>query len=314
LEQTLLRKRAAERKKALLRAFGNPYRKLLALVALVVIAVCLFHVLSPREPRWQGKSVGVWLEEYYPQARYGARNYRGLGGEDVTKQALQAVGEKAIPALLRMLQAQDFPLKMECVNRLEKQDLVHVPYTLAETYHRRAIMGFEILGPRAKGALPELTRLFHQTNWTEVATEALRGIGADSLPIFRAGLSNRHEVIRAMSAAALGSYGSNAVADLPRLLPFLNDSNARVRGSTAVALGSIGQEVDKVLPALIERLGDSDHDVRLWALYGIGLFGHHATSALPAITRAMTNTPPSDRDFLRVATNALKRIEAKKVN
>jgi alpha-galactosidase len=284
----------------------------LAVVAVAVVAGFLIQVLRPPDPSYHGKKLSEWLEEDNPQARYGVRDYRGLGNhEEATAEAIQALGEKAIPPLLRMLGAKDSALKTIWVKLLEKQHVARIPYTLAETYQERAVTGFKALGSRAKSALPELSRLFYQTNSTWSAADVLVAIGPESLPVFRAGLTNQKEWVRWASAWGLGNYGSNAIGDVPGLVRCLKDSCPHVRGAAARALERIGQKAHLALPALIESLEDSDRFVRLVALRTIGAFGPQATSAIPAISRLLTNTASGDTNLLKAATNALILIANK---
>src|SRR5438552_7935805 len=100
------------------------------------------------------------------------------------------MGEKAIPPLLRMLAAKDSTLKTKYVALLEKRYFGEIPYTLAETRQERGVAGFRALGRQANTALPELVRLFYQTNSTSSAGSVLAGIGPEGIPVFRAGLTN----------------------------------------------------------------------------------------------------------------------------
>src|ERR1043165_6169020 len=224
----------------LLGLMNRKRRGFLALAMAAVVAAFLLHSMRTREPSYEGKTLTTWLEEDYPQGRYGARDYRGLGNhEEETKQAIRAMGTKAIPPLLRMLGAKDSPLKTKYVKLLEKGHFGQIPYTLAETYRERAEAGFRALGPQAKSAFPELVRLFYETNSTASAGAVLAGIGPEGIPIFRAGLTNEEAGIRAASAFYLGTYRSNAVAAVPGLVICLRDASANVRCSAAQALGGI---------------------------------------------------------------------------
>ena len=287
------------------------HRMFIAVVAGLLTVGFFFYAFRARGPSYQGKELGAWLEEDYPQARYGMQNFRGLGPHyEETAEAIRAMGEKAIPPLLEMFESGDSAFKLMWVGLLEKQRLVEIPYTLSEVRRERALAGFRALGPRAKPALPELTRLFYRTNLASAAGAAIAAIGPEGLPVFGAGLTNEHSVIRRASAFYIGQLHSNALSEVSGLLACLNDTSREVRADAARSLGRIGRQAGLVVPALAQRLDDPDPWVRGSVLRAIGAFGPEAASAGPAITRAISNASPTEASFRKLGTNILKQIGA----
>jgi HEAT repeat protein len=226
---------------------------------------------------------------------------------------LHAIGKKAIPTLLAMLQARDPPLKLKLMELAEKQSLVKTHFTYAAKYRERGIAGFQGLGEEAKEALPELVRLFHvrETNTSWVAALAMARMGPEAVGILREGLTNQYEWTRAGSAAALSDAGSNAWAAVPDLVGRLKDESSHVREWAAYSLGKIGQQAEIVVPALVGRLEDPVRSVSESAVRALAEFGGRAAVAVPALRRSGSETEGQEGALHYTITNALHGIEAR---
>ena len=281
-------------------------RRRIILVALVlaVAVTCVVYWSSQREPSYQGKRLSVWLEEAY---------HEGLGSTDAparADEAVRAIGKRAIPRLLKMVEAKDSRVKLLFMRVAAAQSFMHIDYTPDYYFNERGAAGFRALGREAKDALPELVRLLHDMNTTYAAASAMSKIGPESVAILREGLTNQHEWTRDASARALADAGSNAWVAVPDLVACLKDKTSVVSYSAAASLGSIGQRPDLVIPALMEDL--DGRGLRISAAEALGKFGRQATIAVPALLKAMSATNIDKRfkrDFQQTITNALWAID-----
>jgi len=146
----------------------------------------------------------------------------GLGANDAKRkadEALKHIGTNALPYLLAWLRTEDPPW-------------TNKPYQLAEYLPeiirpRRGILlrygvpeAFAPLGTDARRAVPELTKLAHDTN--QLLNPAYR--------------------VRAGAAAALAAYGSQATSAAPAVITLLSDTNREVRRAATNALRKIAPE------------------------------------------------------------------------
>jgi hypothetical protein len=245
-----------------------------ALPALLVFFGWL--VLRPREPRFEGKPLSVWLEGYnLPKAQ----------NEESWRQADEAVrqtGTNAIPTLLAMLRLSDSsPLKRRLLDLVARQHFIKVQHVHAWAQNWRAALAFKALGSDGRNAVPELMRLYENPS---------------SAP------SKRY------TAMALGNIGPAAQEAVPLLLRALDSSSEmEVRESAVGALGQIRANPGLVVPTLIKCLNNDSTVVESEAAIVLGTFGADAKPAIPALVEMLA--PP--RADLRVcATNALKQIDA----
>jgi HEAT repeat protein len=95
---------------------------------------------------------------------------------------------------------------------------------------------------------------------------------------------------------------------VPKLAPFLSDSDAATRAEATIALGSAGREAASSVPRLIELLQDADHHVRLQAVVALGKIGpsaQFATKPLLAILGA------ADSESKVAAAHSLRQTGAR---
>jgi HEAT repeat protein len=290
-------------------------RSIVFLLAVLVLGTAAArYIRSQREPTYQGKRLSQWL------AASCHAGPNSADGQARACEAVRAIGKRAIPRLLEMLQTKDSPLKLTLMRLHQKQSLVKIAFTPDYISRRVATEGFWALGPQAKDALPQLVRLFHDTNIACDAACAMARIGPESVGILREGLTNLNDQIRVASANGLAYAGSNAWVAVPDLVARLKDTSSEVRLTAEVALGGFAKQPEVVVPALVEILDGSTHstrglvadELRRYAAEALGRFGQHATSAVPALLRALsdTNVDQASRDLhVQAIINALRAID-----
>ena len=166
------------------------------LVPLAAITALVLWVSSFSEPEYKGVKLSVWLERYNNEVD--AEPQRKEAAE-----ALEQIGGKAVPTLIRWLKASDSKFKIKLEEWADKQSLVKFDFTDAYEYHNRAIRGFRLIWPQAKAAIPDLERLLCDTNTAENAAAVLCLFGPDGTPALASGLTNRDANIRVFTASAI---------------------------------------------------------------------------------------------------------------
>jgi HEAT repeat protein len=136
------------------------------------------------------------------------------------------------------------------------------------------------LGPKAKSAVPELTRLIARSRYAELLPlqeamiDALGQIGAaarPAVPALTREAGRNIDVDLAVARAVDQIMQAAEEADLPTLLRQLQHRDESLRLRAAKALGKLGPAAKSALPHLTAALGDEDADVRHAALAALRL-------------------------------------------
>jgi HEAT repeat protein len=236
---------------------AKPGRSLIAtltIALLVMLAGALFY-WPAREPVYGGKPLSYWLVQLEDSDRQVERHQAAL--------AIRHIGTNAIPVLLRMLRANESPLKTELLAwRRGWYNPFVIHFSSPADNFVRAQAGFDELGPDAAIAVPELTKILDEN----LSRECLR----------------RTTII-------LGNLGPVAKAAVPSLLQMAVSTNTVEHYYEFDALGKIHANPDLVVPVLIQVMSHSHAD-RMYAVAAVGQFGGDAKPAVPALL-ALLNDP-----------------------
>ncbi len=252
---------------------------------LVIAVVCglVGLALRPREPRYEGKTLSIWLDQY------GSNHWMHHDG-DLDKEAqaaLQHMGTNAAPNLLKMMSSRESSFKTNVLGRVPQSWLVllHLP-TVNEYQNqvgecrRRGAFGFSALGPDAKPFIPALVRLLQDTNYD----------------------------VRYVAVFALRCLGPVAREALPSLIKCLDDPEFTVRDDAVMSLGIIHEDPEHVVPLLRSFIEKNRGSVILCqdAMQALGSFGKEAASAAPVLLPFLNDKDSNTRSR---ATNTLKAID-----
>jgi HEAT repeats len=260
-------------------------RLLFAAVFLAVMGVLAWCLLTPTpEPRYKGQPLSAWLLGYawtsgspIPSTpgtpKYGLTAHRFIYANwDESDAALHAIGTNAIPTLLQMLRARDTKIKIAVMHLLEKQHVIGVVYTPAESKNFAAAMAFRKLGPQAVGAIPDLIKIYHHniSPWSRSATStALYDLAPFGIPQIAQGMASPDPQVRRMLIGALADIRAQPVALVPVLAKSLHDSDADVRITAAGALATFGPDASSAVPDLQQLLQDQNSEARFAAQYAL---------------------------------------------
>jgi HEAT repeat protein len=262
----------------------------------------------PSEPIHEGKYLSEWLADL-----------KGTdpGVRKVAIEALGAIGEPAVPALIPLC---------------EKG-----PSEVREA----AILALAQIGPAAKAAVPTLIHIALRdltTNLCPVAIKALGEMGEPAVGALITALKTYRPILQRAAAQALGHMGSEAKEAIPALLDAMYSSDEEVQRQVVEALGQIdppAKQVYSFLPklkgrdvhdrraaaealrekgpgakpavrALAVALRDPDEEVRKLAAEALGRIGPAAKEAVPFLIPAMKERNPAVQ---RAAAAALKQID-----
>lgn len=179
------------------------------------------------EPRYEGKSLGEWLEM--------RRREGGLSTNAV--KALQHMGTNVVPALLARLDYHD-PM-------FELPD---------EEVSIGAVFGFMALKEGAVLALPELRKLMDSDNDGLALRAMIATVGADEQAVgcILEGLTNRHGTVRSEAANLLTSewaakYPKLRQSGVPLVAKLLDDAEENVRATATNTIHALDPKLAKKL-------------------------------------------------------------------
>ena len=178
------------------------------LLALTSTAVLTFYTARSEAPRYEGKSLRTWLENYHPTED--RVNWAKVG------EAVRFFGTNAVPTLLRMLQANDSPLTRELSALAEKQHLVQIHTIPAELQHFQASMAFRALGTEASNAVPRLIQMYHESDSESSREHIIESLGYIrsspklTIPALRSSLDDKSPRVRLSGSESLKYFNEMA--------------------------------------------------------------------------------------------------------
>lgn len=283
--------------------------RVVAITALICVGGAIaFIVVGFRnnEPRYEGKTLSQWLALYVAHANDSQGEHAEL--------AVRAIGTNALPFLLEWVRdEQPSKWKELLVVTLERLPRFIQPQafrdwqirqTSASARADRSIVGFELLGPNADAAIPELARVANAANGANaprVAVDALVGIGPAALPAVMSVVTNTNSMARFYAITSLRAFGSNATPAIPILIDSLREDDL-IATAAAQTLGALQLEQEITVPALMKMVESPRPLLRLFAIDAIVAFGEQAR---PALLKALED----EDQIVRInATNALEML------
>ncbi|HWD21333.1 MAG TPA: hypothetical protein VHB20_18850 [Verrucomicrobiae bacterium] len=284
----------------------------LGVVLLVIAGGLSWELFCSREPMYDGKPLSFWLECYTA----GNRTETSMQQAD---KALEAIGAKAVPTLISMIQKTDPRWKMKLIRLSRKQHLVKIKHVPAEEQISVAARGFAMIRGNGKEAVPALIRIFRKDvseTSQKAAVEALGDIGPaakDAVPALTEALPKSKGQLAYAMVDTLGAIGPDARNAVPLLAQSLPGSKDQMPFLIVAALGDIHSKPEVAVPALSEHLKVSHFESRLFTLAALRRFGPDAREAVPAIIKMLkedNQLPQIEEGHVRhEAFETLKQID-----
>jgi len=263
------------------------------------------------EPVYKGKELSEWAkiyDHYDPDDPYDS-----LMRQEAVEAAHQTRNQ-LLPFALKEIGYEMPAWRKVMARKMEQMGLARLCpriYWLIYDDPAYSVIYFEMLGPDANTAVPDLTRIMKRAKSSVVrlrAMSALACIGKDGLQPLMEALADPKCPYRPLAMLAIGSERKHVTAIdtvVPLLLNSLQDNDSHVSQAAAIELGELALEPDIVVPGLTNCLRSTDDYLRSVATEALGKFGDKARPAIPALIWALSDPD----DFVRKsATNALANI------
>jgi hypothetical protein len=292
-------------------------RRVVALVLAVgvIAAACALIGRGPKEPAYQGKTLGEWINTYnsplnpftydlfpkpYPAAEFYPR-YLPIGERNrkeaeelerirqVAAEAVRQIGTNGVPTLLHWLDY-DMPswkrklamFRDKLPRGFQGGQLMNWWLIAGDQYRiDRALLGFYLLGSNAVTAVPELTRrMSTRTSQSALwAINVLANVGNEGLPPLLAALANTNAPNRPHIARFMDSQ------------LFLN----------------LGTNARPAVQILASCVSDGDSAVAYWSVVTLGTRAIEPDICVPALIHCLSDPRPT---FRGKSADSLSRFAA----
>ena len=255
---------------------------LFVVAMLGVLAICV------REPRYHGRTLTSWLEQYSDMLSFQTPR------QEEARNAVRAIGaKKALPKLLKYVAAKDDPVSLWIINTGDKLRISDefgfrfIRWHKAWDFQWMGLEGFEILGSNAAPAAEELGKLLGNTDPLFVPERCLESVGKPAEPVICQALTNSNPAIRQWAIDQLASVTDDVVVYIARIKPSIKDPSDAVRRTTVDAIGIQTSAPELAVPLLVEALKDSSVSVN--AANALANFGTNVLIAFPILTNLVEN-------------------------
>lgn len=275
---------------------------LIAIACALSIAALVLAVRPEHEPSYDGRPLSEWLDVFCcrkpERPTYDER--------EKAAQAIRRMGTNAIPTLLRWISYDPTPARQKALTLLRKLPRPLQPRFLWERQTRafETQAAFYTLGPAARSAIPELTRLATTSSSEDrvyLCSRALSYIGPEALPAMLAIISDPQCKARDDPIPMLFTFRTEARAAVPFLVTCLDDKDDAVACAAAEVLGDLALSNSVVVPALAASLQSTNAARRAHAARGLAGFGREAETVAPQLQQFLTDPSQSTRDEVRRA-------------
>jgi hypothetical protein len=287
---------------------------------IIILAACILAALGvvafwpgPKEPEYDGKKLSEWLKIY---ADNGAgSSFSQLRASEYAREAVRKIGTNGLPWLVKWI-SYDIPKWKSAL--LYSKYYRWLPTPIANSMARRILqaqraqVAFDILGPAATPAFPDLVRVTER--WPrDSSISALGAIaGCDAQPDSLAALicmaTNRFKPLNLRETAMHAITGLHSIEKyenwaVPAIFPCLAEE--KMAAPAIVALRSFHISPDIGVPVMRTAAGSKNVEVRVWAIFSLGRYGSKARPAIPELLQALND---HDLRVQKVARDALNLV------
>jgi hypothetical protein len=245
------------------------------------------------EPAVDGKPLGDWLREGREEWVSDSQSHKAHVESDADR-AVRKIGTRAIPTLLAKLRAKDLAWWDAAAEWVDDNLDVSLPTRPHEAENERfdAMYGFRVLGTQAVVAIPELTRMLYQTNFSYQAGQALGHIGRDATPVIRAALTGGNS--RVQFGALSSTYWSRDIGSnvLPEMKALLKSQDERTAALAVLRLRGF-LSVQEYMDLVTQVPGTNHFRIQRLALNHMILAKTNLAEAVPGVVRAQKKTTAS---------------------
>jgi HEAT repeat protein len=263
----------------------------LIILAASLVCIFCFAPAGRKEPIYRGKTLTQWLKRLDDGEADGISSGSlptFTRAQIEAAEAIRRIGTNALPLLMDDIHAHPSEKDMwiQLNRKLDRFTMQHfgrrsldlADVTAKDRVRWRAAQGLSALGPLAKPAVPQLTRLlftnyFHSS--IKEAAYALAGIGPDGIAVLTNSIQPTNEWSGMCAIWALGQHPAVGTNVIPFLISATTSSSEGTACGAIQVLGLFHVDGERVIPALTNALSSSNAAVRGDAAHALAEFGVH---------------------------------------
>jgi peptidoglycan/xylan/chitin deacetylase (PgdA/CDA1 family) len=201
----------------------NKRNRLLVVALALAAAVLIWLLVPPREPVFQERKLSEWLGDLAELNKEGAGRLQGGPTWDAwqarhqrAESAVQGIGPKALPHLVRLLRdaPTPSPLRDKLQELLDRQSWVKLRLPEQEDRSDLAYLGFEALGSNAAPAIRELSEMLAKQHNPDAVSYCLQVLGPLAHSALASALTNPAPQVRHVALYRLLEAGTQLRPDL----------------------------------------------------------------------------------------------------
>lgn len=278
---------------------------------MLLVAGLVGYLLAPREPTYEGKSLGTWIEPFCQQTKAGIDAPGGLVNFEKlqpSRRAVAAMGTNALPFLIARLNHHESPIHRKLRLILKNQKFITYQLNAPQVEYIRAIRALANLGPIAQPAVPALTAHFRDPLLVPHASYALIAIGEEGVKALMRERTNLSPMLRMQMDGGLLAYGMNGEYQTNQavmralatgLSGVVADQSALMRSAAINRLSTMGSMASNSVPILITVLEEQNPLLQPMVIHTLASIREPVELVIPALTNQLVS-----RDFASRATAA----------
>jgi len=277
------------------------------ILLLAIVGGEVWQALLPDDPVYQGKTVSQWFSQIDSRS--------GVSHQDKAVQALVAMGDQAVPYLIKQYSAPASTVRDRLTQWLNKIPWLKLRLLSSSERHLRAYVPLMLMGPRAQAAIPQLVKLTERRNNAIDAIQLLGYIHSRPelvIPLLSGCLKEDDAMIayRKPCVVALGRFGKDAFRAAPMLQPMLTNQDEEMQFYAATSLLGIGDSIELAVPIIGNALNNASFQSSI--AIQLGELGENARPVVPLLVERIKNgqSQSADEAFIYQLRGALKKIDA----
>ncbi|MDB6109819.1 MAG: Polysaccharide deacetylase [Pedosphaera sp.] len=202
--------------------------------------------MTHREPAYGGKQLGFWVDDL-------KRSSENPPEQRAAEEAIRRLGPAALPHLVKFVRNDPPNMSLALNDWLRKQSWIKYRFPIRSDRSDQAVEAFQVLGPAARPALRNLSRLMENERTCYAAAKCLVALGTPAVPAFTNALASTNRLIKISALMGLGQVKPAATEALPLIMAKTHDPDRPV---AEWALLALNQVTNNAAGASKKRLGE----------------------------------------------------------
>jgi len=241
-----------------------------AILAVLLLSLSGWLYIEHVDPRYNGRRTSEWLRVIQSDSEQ---------EHEQAKQAVSALGERAVPQITRLFFARDNKKSDILFQWIREQIRWKIKKEDADLARANALAAIEIIGGRAESMLPELVDSLGDEVLRQDALSAMGAIGVASVPALKTALHHTNSDVQIEAVRILTNLKQTDI--VPRLKEFVQGGVPELRAVSIEALSVLAPTDKGLLSSLRPLLKENNEGVRACAVNALGYIAQSSPALIP---------------------------------